>query len=102
MLPIVFLAQQVAVDPIDLTQPIRECPPRSSEGASEGDVVVCARAGRSPYRLPEIAPFEGTQAIPRAAYRLTDRSEMTADVEAREVQPGMISNRAMIRYKLRF
>lgn len=102
MLPILFLAQQVVVAPIELTQPLRECPSRPGNGEGEGDVVVCARADRSPYRLPEIAPFEGTQAIPRAAFRLTDRSEMTADVEAREVQPGMISNRAMIRYKLRF
>ena len=87
--------------PVTLTLPasavVATCSP-----ADGGDILVCGRrdaAGR--YRLP---PLDSARFAPRghAETTLTGDLKGAAEVESREIAPGMTSNRIMLRLKLPF
>ena len=95
------MLQVVSASPperVDLTIP-QPCQPAKS---GEGEVVVCAsRDGESPYRLRD-APTPATQqALPDAQVQIADGVNAGAETESADVG-GFVSNRAMLRLKIKF
>jgi hypothetical protein len=92
--------QAVSASPperVDLTIP-QPCQ-RAEESA--GEIVVCAnRNGKSPYRLQETAPAEQA-ALPKAQANVAEGVSVAAETEEANVG-GFVSNRAMIRLKVKF
>ena len=99
MLFALALAQAVSANPpqrIDLTiqQP---CQPQA---ASPDEVVVCARPGESPYRLQQ-PPARPAKRIPKAEVKIAEGVAVAGETEAADVG-GQVSNRAMVRLKIKF
>lgn len=70
--------------------------------SDDRDIVICGRRDTaSRYRLP---PPDTTRFEPRrrAETMLTGDLKGAAEVESREIAPGMTSNRIMVRLKLPF
>ena len=91
------MLQAVSASPperIDLT--IRQ---PCSESADSEEVVVCARRGESPYRLKEVPPPATKQT--KAEVKIAGGVSVGAETESADVG-GFASNRAMLRFKLKF
>lgn len=101
MWPVLLLLQQPAGEVIDLTKLLPpECPER------EGDeIVVCARAGESPYRLKPLPPVSDKKRVagPGIGLQLSENARANVYGETVE-QPGGggQSNRAMVRLTIGF
>ncbi len=98
-----FLALQVAGESLppmksDLLAAVRpvECLPGDRD-----QIVVCANADQSAYRLPDL-PDNFERKPPKAEIAIGEGVTGSALVEGAEVSPGVVSNRAMVRLKIRF
>jgi hypothetical protein len=92
--------QAVSASPperVDLT--IRQ--PCQLPEASADEIVVCAnRNGENPYRLQEMPPPEQA-ALPNAEVNVAEGVSVGAETEEADVG-GFVSNRAMLRLKVKF
>ncbi len=97
---VLALAQAVSASPperIDLTLP----QPCRSKQADTGEIVVCAnRNGESPYRLQQPEPSAG-KTVPKAEVKVAEGVNAGVETEAADVG-GFVSNRAMVRLKIKF
>jgi hypothetical protein len=84
-----------------LTQPIPplELMPRCQPVSGE-EIVVCGRPDSQRIR-EQPAPAEAT-AIPRAEWRLSEKTKLSLDGESAGLAGGATSNRAMVRLKIKF
>lgn len=82
---------------IDLTIP-QHCAPQKTES---NEIVVCANPnGMSPYRINQPPPRPGGR-VPKAEFQIADGVSVGAETESADVG-GFTSNRAMLRFKLKF
>jgi len=100
MWPILLLLQQSAGEVIDLTK----LPPQCPKGEAD-EIVVCGRAGESPYRLKPLPPVPDKKRIagPGMGMQLSENAHANVYGETVE-QPGGggQSNRAMVRLTIGF
>jgi hypothetical protein len=94
------MAQAVTSVPpekIDLT--IRQ--PCEARESKSDEIVVCARRndGSSPYRISQPPPRQSD--IPKAELQLADGLNASAETESANVG-GFLSNRMMVRLKIKF
>ncbi len=77
--------------------PTRSCTPRPGE-----DLVVCGK-GQEQFRLRPITPRadDGAPAIPKAETAIGPGMTLAAEAEQGNVGPNL-TNRAMVRWKLKF
>jgi hypothetical protein len=101
MWSILLLLQQPAGEVIDL---IKLVPPECRE-ADADEIVVCGRAGESPYRLKPLPPVPGDKRVagPGIGVQLSETTRANVYGETVE-QPGGggQSNRAMVRMTVDF
>ena len=91
------MLQAVSASPperIDLTvrQPCRQ-------GSDSEEVVVCAQRGESPYRLKQQPPAAAKEI--KAEVQIAEGVSAGVETESADVG-GFASNRAMLRFKLKF
>jgi hypothetical protein len=90
------LAQAVAA-----AEPTAVAPPCSEQGSPSTDVIVCARRadGPSPYRIRQLPPPPA--GLPKAEAQIANGVSIGAETESADVG-GFVSNRAMLRLKIKF
>ena len=94
--PLFDLAQMPRDDGMDL----RAVKPRCPEGRA-GEIVVCAQNPEK-ERVRPLDGFAVQEGLPRAEMGLSENSTLGIEVEQATVGNGQVSNRAMVRYKLKF
>lgn len=99
MWPILLLFQQPAGEVIDLTKLSAECPKGEAD-----EIIVCGRAGESPYRLKPLPPLPDKKHVagPGIGMELAPGVRVNAYGETVTVEGGGQSNRAMTRLTLGF
>ncbi|WP_232491615.1 hypothetical protein [Novosphingobium kaempferiae] len=94
--PLFDLAQMPRDDAMNL----RAVKPRCPEGRV-GEIVVCAQNPEK-ERVRPLDAFAVREGLPRAEMGLSENSTLGIEVEQATVGNGQVSNRAMVRYKLKF
>jgi len=95
--PLFDLAQMPRDDGMDL----RAVKPRCPEGRP-GEIVVCAQNPEKERVRPLPDTYVTPEGLPRAEVGLSENSSLGIEVEAAAIGNQQISNRAMVRYKLKF
>lgn len=95
--PLFDLAQMPRDDGMDLRAVKARCP----EGRP-GEIVVCAQNPEKERVRPLPDTYVTQEGLPRAELGLGENSSLGIEVEAAGLGGGQVSNRAMVRYKLKF
>lgn len=80
---------------------LRAVKPRCQDERA-GEIVVCASSSEKERVRPLPDDLVSPQGLPRAQMSLNEASSLGVELEAAAVGNGQISNRAMVRYKLKF
>ena len=94
-------AQAVAgpvLPPLVTVAPARNCPPAT---ADETEVVVCGRRDDDGFRLKPLPERFAREDLPKVEVALSGGASVAAEAEAGNVG-GIPTNRAMMRFKLKF
>ncbi|PNU04686.1 hypothetical protein [Novosphingobium guangzhouense] len=95
--PLFDLAQMPQDEGVDL----RAIKPRCPVGRP-GEIVVCATNPEKERMRPLPDTYETAEGLPRAQLGLSENETIGVDLEAATLGGGQVSNRAMVRYKLKF
>lgn len=80
---------------------LRAVKPRCPVGRP-GEIVVCAPDTEKERVRPLPDTYVTEEGIPRAQFGLDDKSSIGVELDSATLGAGQVSNRAMVRYKLKF
>ncbi|MEE4453769.1 hypothetical protein [Novosphingobium resinovorum] len=80
---------------------LRVVKPRCPVGRA-GEIVVCAQNPEKERLRPLPDMYETEEGLPRAEVGLGENSSLGVELESATLGGGQVSNRAMVRYKLKF
>ncbi|WP_285016782.1 hypothetical protein [Novosphingobium sp. fls2-241-R2A-195] len=95
--PLFDLAQM----PQDGTVNLHAVKPRCPVGRP-GEIVVCATNPEKERLRPLPDTYETPDGLPRAQMGLSENSSLGVELDSATLGSGQVSNRAMVRYKLKF
>lgn len=95
--PVFDLAEMPNGKEVDL----RAVKPRCPQGRP-GEIVVCAPDPEKERVRPLPDTYVTAEGLPRAQMGLGENSSVGVELEAAGLGAGQVSNRAMVRYKLKF
>lgn len=95
--PAMFDLAQLADKGVDLRAVRRRCP----EGRP-GEIVVCAPDPEKQRVRPLPDTYVIPEGLPRAQVGLSENQSIGVELESAGLGGGQVSNRAMVRYKLKF